>query len=72
MADLVSRYTEILTSTMIILGVASLIGTVFTKLLIFKIILGADILFWIVTIVMYIRFEIEFKREEEKRNKGDG
>ena len=71
MADLGKRYAEILTTVMIILGVASLIGTVFTKLLIFKIILGANILFWIVTIVMCIRFEIEFRREEEKRNKGD-
>jgi hypothetical protein len=69
MADLVKRYAEILTSVMIILGVASLIGTVFTKLLIFKIILGVDILFWIVAMAMYIRFEIEFRREEEKRNK---
>ena len=70
MADLVGRYAKILTTALIVISIALLIGTVFTKLLIFKIILCADILFWIVIIVMYIRFEIEYRREE-KKDKGD-
>ena len=70
MADLVGRYAKILTTALIVISIALLIGTVFTKLLIFKIILCADILFWIAIIAMYISFEIEFRREE-KKNKGD-
>lgn len=52
MADLVGRYAKILTTALIVISIALLIGTVFTKLLIFKIILCADILFWIAIIAI--------------------
>lgn len=55
---------------MIILGIVSLIGTIFTRLLLFKIILGTDILFWIAGIVLYVYSEIEFKMQK-KKDKGD-
>ena len=69
MADLVGRYAKILTTALIVISIALLIGTVFTKLLIFKIILCADILFWIAIIAMYIRFEIECTRHCIERKK---
>lgn len=66
MADLVGRYAKILTTALIVISIALLIGTVFTKLLIFKIILCADILFWIAEIVLYVYSEIEFKMQDKK------
>ena len=66
MADLVGRYAKILTTALIAISIALLIGTVFTKLLIFKIILCADILFWIAGIVLYVYSEIEFKMQDKK------
>lgn len=70
MAELISIYSKILTRTMIILGIISLIGTIFTRLLLFKIILGADILFWIAGMILYVCSKIEFKMSE-KKDKGD-
>ncbi len=66
MAELISIYSKILTIALIILGIASLIGTIFTRLLIFKIILCADILFWITIIAIGIYLGIEIKMEEKK------
>ena len=66
MAELISIYSKILTIALIILGIALLIGTIFTRLLIFKIILCADILFWITIIAIGIYLGIEIKMEEKK------
>lgn len=66
MAELISIYSKILTIALIILGIASLIGTIFTRLLIFKIILCADILFWITIIAIGTYLGIEIKMEEKK------
>ena len=62
--------SEILARVVIILGIVSLIGTIFTRLLLFKIILGTDILFWIAGIVLYVYSEIKFKMQK-KKDKGD-
>lgn len=69
MANLCEIYAKILARVIIIIGIASLIATIVTKLLIFKIILGVNILFWVIAIIIYIYSEIEFKIEENK--KGD-